>query len=50
MSIVPQSPDDDDLPGDAACLLRRVCQTCGGVASDDPPTTCPHCGADMPGE
>jgi hypothetical protein len=50
MSIVPQSPDDDDLPGDPACLLRRVCQACGGVADEDPPTTCPHCGADMPGE
>jgi rubrerythrin len=38
---------DDDLPGDPACLLRRVCQQCGAVADSDPPTTCPQCRADM---
>ena len=40
----------EELPGDPACLLRRVCQQCGGVADEDPPTTCPQCGAEMPGE
>lgn len=41
--------DETELPGDAACLLRRVCQNCGSVADTDPPTTCPQCHADMPG-
>jgi rubrerythrin len=40
----------EDLPGDPACLLRRVCQQCGSVADEDPPTVCPQCGAEMPGE
>lgn len=39
----------EDRPGDPACLLRRVCQACGGVADTDPPTVCPQCGAGMPG-
>lgn len=38
-----------DRPGDPACLLRRVCQACGGVAGTDPPTVCPQCGTEMPG-
>ena len=42
--------DEDDPPGDPPCLQRRVCERCGGVADSDPPTTCPHCGADMPGD
>ncbi|HEX9035249.1 MAG TPA: hypothetical protein VF834_25690 [Streptosporangiaceae bacterium] len=41
--------DDDDRPGDPACLLRRVCPDCGSVADTDPPTTCPQCGAELPG-
>jgi uncharacterized protein YeaO (DUF488 family) len=40
---------DEDRPGDPACWLRRVCPSCGGVASADPPTTCPQCHAEMPG-
>ena len=44
-------PDDfaAERPGDPACLLRRVCQSCGAVADTDPPTVCPQCGAEMPG-
>ena len=38
-----------ELPGDPACLLRRVCQTCGAVAETDPPTVCAQCGAELPG-
>jgi hypothetical protein len=38
---------DDDLPGDAPCLLRRVCPECGSVADCDPPTTCAQCGATL---
>jgi len=38
----------DGRPGDPACLLRRVCQSCGAVADDDPPTTCPQCRAPIP--
>ena len=40
--------DETDHPGDAPCLLRRVCPECGSVADSDPPTTCPHCGATLP--
>jgi len=36
--------------GDPACWLRRVCPQCGSMADADPPTTCPACHADMPGE
>jgi rubrerythrin len=36
--------------GDPACWLRRVCQQCGSMADEDPPTTCPVCHAAMPGE
>lgn len=38
-----------ERPGDPACLLSRVCQACGGVAETGPPTVCPQCGAEMPG-
>lgn len=51
-----QSPDDKpwltvseetELPGDPACLLRRVCQNCGSVADTDPrrlvPSATPTC-------
>jgi predicted Zn-ribbon and HTH transcriptional regulator len=41
--------DPEDRPGDAACLLPRVCQACGAVAESDPPTTCPQCGSEIPG-
>jgi rubrerythrin len=40
---------EEDRPGDPACLLRRVCPECGGVADHDPPTVCPYCHTDMPG-
>jgi tellurite resistance protein TehA-like permease len=40
----------DDRPGDPPCLQRRVCPVCGSVADEDPPTTCPTCGADLPGD
>jgi uncharacterized protein YeaO (DUF488 family) len=43
-------PDDEDRPGDPVCLLRRVCQRCGSVADEDPPTTCPTCHAEMPAD
>ena len=39
-----------DVPGDPACLLRRVCPECGGVAAKDAPTTCPHCGTELRGD
>jgi uncharacterized protein YeaO (DUF488 family) len=37
--------DDDDVPGDPACWLRRVCAACGSLAPVDPPTVCPDCGS-----
>ena len=41
--------DPGDRPGDPACLLPRVCPACGAVADEDPPTTCPQCGGEIPG-
>jgi hypothetical protein len=41
--------DPEDRPGDPACLLPRVCPACGAVADEDPPTTCPQCGSEIPG-
>jgi rubrerythrin len=34
-----------DEGGDPACWLARVCPACGRLADEDPPTTCPGCGA-----
>jgi rubrerythrin len=39
------SPSADDIGGDPACWLRRVCPECGRMADEDPPTRCPACGA-----
>jgi rubrerythrin len=38
-------PEPVDEGGDPACWLRRVCPACGKLADEDPPTTCPACGA-----
>jgi DNA-binding MarR family transcriptional regulator len=40
----------DDEGGDPACFLHRVCPVCGRVADEDPPTTCPACGEQLPGD
>ncbi|GEM_PF-6029580 len=42
--------EPEEPPGDAACWLRRVCPRCGTLAEADPPTICPACHAEMPGE
>lgn len=34
----------DDVPGDPACWLHRVCPACGNLAPVEPPTVCPQCG------
>jgi len=39
---------DEDVPGDPACWLRRVCPACGTIAETDPPVTCAQCGAGIP--
>ena len=36
--------------GDPVCWLHRVCPACGRLADEDPPTRCPACGADLPGD
>jgi len=36
--------EDEDVPGDPACWLHRVCPACGNVAPAEPPTACPQCG------
>jgi len=41
--------DPEDRPGAPACLLPRVCEACGAVGDEDPPTTCPQCGSEIPG-
>ena len=46
----PAAPDADDLPGDPACWLRRVCPACGIVAPTDPPVICPNCHTEITGD
>jgi rubrerythrin len=41
--------DPEDQAGDPVCWLPRVCQACGALADEDPPTTCPRCGSEIPG-
>jgi len=36
-----------DEGGDPACWMHRVCQECGRLADEDPPTRCPSCGATL---
>lgn len=31
-------------------MLPRVCQECGRLADEDPPTRCPSCGAELPAD
>jgi len=40
-----QDDGRDDVGGDPACWLSRVCPECGRIADDDPPTRCAGCGA-----
>jgi hypothetical protein len=48
MTDVPAAgPRPEEEGGDPACLLRRVCPSCGRVADEDPPTTCAACGAEL---
>jgi uncharacterized protein YeaO (DUF488 family) len=46
----PRADLDEDVPGDPACWLRRVCPVCGTIAETDPPTTCPQCHAAITGD
>jgi uncharacterized protein YeaO (DUF488 family) len=39
----------DDLGGDPVCWLDRVCPACGRLGEDRTATTCPECGATLPG-
>lgn len=41
---------DQEVGGDPACWLQRVCPACGRLADTDPPTTCPACGRPVTGE
>jgi uncharacterized protein YeaO (DUF488 family) len=34
--------------GDPACWLSQVCPRCGTMTGTKPPTTCPHCHAEIP--
>ena len=40
---------DEDLPGDPACLLRRVCPGRGSGGGHDPPPGWPPRHSGMPG-
>ncbi|TDQ66009.1 hypothetical protein EV188_1011261 [Actinomycetospora succinea] len=46
MSSSERSPAElpDDAGGDPACWMHRVCDACGRLADEDPPTHCPSCG------
>jgi uncharacterized protein YeaO (DUF488 family) len=37
----------EDLGGDPVCWLTSVCPECGRFVEDEPPTTCPRCGAEI---
>ena len=39
------APEDEG--GDPVCWLPRVCPACGRLADEEPPTTCPGCGAEL---
>lgn len=41
----PGADEYDDVPGDPACWLHRVCPACGNLAPVEPPTVCPECGS-----
>jgi DnaJ-class molecular chaperone len=43
-------PQEEERPGDPVCWLRRVCPHCGGIADEDPPTTCRQCHTEMTGD
>jgi ribosomal protein S27AE len=34
--------------GDPVCWLNRVCPECGLLTDEEPPLTCPRCGATIP--
>ncbi|MGB3442293.1 MAG: hypothetical protein WBA97_26415 [Actinophytocola sp.] len=34
-----------DEGGESACWLASVCQECGALTEEEPPTTCARCGA-----
>jgi hypothetical protein len=38
----------EDLGGDEACWLDRVCPDCGAFRTEDPPAPCARCGAPAP--
>jgi hypothetical protein len=42
--------DEVELPGDAACWLRRVCPNCGTLAEVDPPAICEQCKQEIPAQ
>ena len=37
-----------DEGGDPVCWLNRVCPDCGLLTDEEPPLTCPRCGATIP--
>ena len=36
--------------GDPACWLGQVCPECGRFTERQLPTTCPHCGTEIPAD
>jgi rubrerythrin len=42
-------PTTGDEGGDPVCWLNRVCPDCGLLTDEEPPLTCPRCGATIPG-
>lgn len=35
--------EEGPVGGEPACLMHRLCPSCGRPADQDPPTRCPHC-------
>jgi quercetin dioxygenase-like cupin family protein len=40
-----EAREEEAEGGEAACMLPRLCPTCGALASDPTPPTCPECNA-----
>lgn len=44
----PPQPEPDDLGGDPACWLNRVCPECGLFVEERDAAVCPRCHAELP--
>ncbi|NEE02970.1 hypothetical protein [Phytoactinopolyspora halotolerans] len=43
----PSVAEPHDTGGESVCWLPQVCEDCGRLADDEPPTVCAACGASI---